>query len=443
MPATEAVQTKAFAERDTPAHYVLECRTCGARFDDDGLQIECSAPHGPSLLTTNYVKTRLGVHPQEPGIFRYRSWLPARKRVLGSGRTVTYRSEPLSRLTGVAEVWVAFHGYWPDRGGNLETGTFKDLEASTTLARLPDDQKIVLVVASAGNTAAAFARACSLNAQPCVIVIPETALPVMRFAGPLSKEVRIIVLANPADYMDAIELSNRLEALPRFRREGGVFNVARRDGLGTLLLNAVEKIGRLPDYYFQAVGSGSGAIAVHETAQRLVADGRYGQKLPRQFLSQNLPFVPMYSRWKARERDWFALDETEARHKISEIFASVLSNRKPPYGLPGGVFDVLQDTNGDMLAIDNAEARAAALLFEELEEVDIEPAGAVAVASLLKAATKGRIDRSAVVLINITGGGRKKHEQRMPPKDIQPDLTIDPSDVRSKALLERVSRMFF
>src|SRR2546430_11266501 len=69
-----------------------ECRTCGARFDDDGLQIECSAPHGPSLLTTNYVKTRLGVHPQEPGIFRYRSWLPARKRVLGDRKSTRLNS---------------------------------------------------------------------------------------------------------------------------------------------------------------------------------------------------------------------------------------------------------------------------------------------------------------------------------------------------------------
>jgi cysteate synthase len=376
MPATDAVQTAAFAERETLAHYVLECRTCGAQFDDDGLQIECPSSHGPSLLTTNYVETRLVADTQESGIFRYRSWLPARKRVLGSERTVTYRSEPLSRLTGVAEVWVAFHGYWPNRGGNLETGTFKDLEAYTTLARLPDNQRIVLVVASAGNTAAAFARACSLNAQRCVIVIPETALPALRFAGPLSKEVRIIVLANPADYTDAIELSNRLATLSQFRREGGVFNVARRDGLGTVLLNAAETIGRLPDYYFQAVGSGSGAIAVHEAAQRLVADGGYGQKLPRQILSQNLPFVPMYSHWKACERNWFALDETKARQKISGMLATVLSNRKPPYGLPGGVFDVLQATNGDMMAIDNAEARAAAHVFEEMEEVDIEPASA-------------------------------------------------------------------
>src|ERR1700733_5313529 len=180
MTGTNVVHVTAVAEGDAPTHYVLECRTCGAQFDDDGLRTDCPNPHERSLLTTNYVNTRLTVDVQETGVFRYRNWLPARKLVRGSGRTVTYRSAALSRLRGVPEVWISFNGYWPDRGGNLETGTFKDLEAYTTLARLPGGQRFVLVVASAGNTAAAFARACSLNAQPCVIVIPETALPAVR-----------------------------------------------------------------------------------------------------------------------------------------------------------------------------------------------------------------------------------------------------------------------
>jgi len=355
---------------------------------------------------------------------------------------VTYKSKALSLLAGVGEVWISFNGYWPDRGGSLETGTFKDLEAYTTLARLPDGRRDVLVVASAGNTAAAFARACSLNAQPCVIVIPETALPAIRFAGALSKNVRIVALANPADYTDAIELSNRVAALPRFRREGGVFNVARRDALGTVLLNAVETMGRMPDYYFQGIGSGSGAIAVQEAAQRLVADGRYGQRLPRQILSQNLPFVPMYSLWKARRQNWLELDDTAARNDISQMFATVLSNRKPPYSIPGGVFDVLRATSGDMMAIHNGEARAAGGLFEELEGIDIEPASAVAVASLLKAAGSGQLDRSSIVLLNITGGGRKKQGQMKRLRNAQPDLTVQPAEARSEAVLDHISRMF-
>jgi hypothetical protein len=61
MTATNAVHVTAIAERDTPTHYVLECRTCGAQFDDDGLRTDCPNLHERSLLTTNYVGTRLTV----------------------------------------------------------------------------------------------------------------------------------------------------------------------------------------------------------------------------------------------------------------------------------------------------------------------------------------------------------------------------------------------
>jgi len=35
-------------------------------------------------------------------------------------------------------------------------------------------------------------------------------------------------------------------------------------------------IGRIPDFYFQAIGSGTGAIAAWEANLRFLADGRFG-----------------------------------------------------------------------------------------------------------------------------------------------------------------------
>ena len=76
--------------------------------------------------------------------------------------------------------------------------------------------------------------------------------------------------------------------------EGGARNIARRDGMGTVMLDAALTIGKMPDHYFQAVGSGTGGISVWEAAIRLRADGRFGQKIPKLQLAQNLPFVPMF-----------------------------------------------------------------------------------------------------------------------------------------------------
>ena len=55
-----------------------------------------------------------------------------------------------------------------------------------------------------------------------------------------------------------------LRGMDGFMAEGGAKNVARRDGMATTMLSATTTIGQIPDYYFQAIGSGTGAIAAWE-----------------------------------------------------------------------------------------------------------------------------------------------------------------------------------
>jgi hypothetical protein len=56
-----------------------------------------------------------------------------------------------------------------------------------------------------------------------------------------------------------------LEPYPRW-----VGNVARRTGLGVVMLAARERLGRLPDYYFQAVGSAAGVLGSTKRVARLL-----------------------------------------------------------------------------------------------------------------------------------------------------------------------------
>ena len=63
----------------------------------------------------------------------------------------------------------------------METGTFKECEAYTVCARLNGDSKGVMVVASAGNTARAFAKVCSENKIPVLICVPEDNLNALWF----------------------------------------------------------------------------------------------------------------------------------------------------------------------------------------------------------------------------------------------------------------------
>ena len=424
-------------------HYRLRCRGCDETFEDDGFVLECSTQHEePTLLVPEYRDKRFEPDMRAEGMFRYRKWLPGTRTLSGAGSSVTYKSERLNRLVGLSNLWVVFNGYWPEKGATLETTTFKELEAWSVLSRVPQQHEGVLVVASAGNTAAAFARTCSLNGIPCLIVIPEAGLSCLRFSDGIDSCVKIVSLTGFTDYCDAITLANRVSQIDGFFPEGGVKNVAKREGLGTPVLNAVETIGEIPRYYFQAIGSGAGGIAAYDAAKRLVEDGRFGDELPRLMLSQNLPFVPIYMSWKSRRRELVETDDDVGKTQIQQISAQVLSNRRPAYSVRGGVFDALTETQGDMLTADNLEAFHAKKLFEETEGIDIDPAGAVAFATLIKAARYEGIEREALVLLNVTGGGRHRQQQDKSLIAARPTLELDEKEIFLDETLERIVGVF-
>ncbi|HXU36604.1 MAG TPA: cysteate synthase [Blastocatellia bacterium] len=426
----------------TARHYRLKCQDCEASLVDNGLILECPNEHSPALLISDYNGAGLTFDSEAEGLYRYRRWLPIVRELKGAGRTVTYRSERLSRITELPHLWIAFNGYWPERGAALETATFKELEAYSVLARLTREQPGILVVASAGNTAAAFASACSKNKIACLIIIPESGLHRLQYPGPLDPRVKIVSLTGFTDYYDAITLAERVSRQDGFIAEGGVKNVGRRDGLATTMLNAVERIERIPEYYFQAVGSGSGAIAVHEAAKRLIRDGRYGRSLPRLMLSQNLPFAPMYFSWKSGRRDLINIGADESKKQIQQIAAQVLSNRKPPYSIRGGVFDALKESQGDMLVADNREALAAKQLFEEAEGIDLDPASGVTFATLLKASRSGQIKHEATVLLHITGGGWRRSQLDRKLIPLRADLQVAENEISSERTLEKITQLF-
>jgi cysteate synthase len=109
-------------------------------------------------------------------------------------RTVVLRGERLGRALGLTDLWIAFNGYWPERGALFET-------------------------------------------LACFIVIPSSALPRMRLREAASPVVRLIVL-NDAEYSDAIAFAEAMSRLSGFYGEGGVRNIGRRDGLATVLYSA-------------------------------------------------------------------------------------------------------------------------------------------------------------------------------------------------------------
>ena len=430
-----------------PTKYHLQDVATGREFEDAGWTLDDPQGVEPSLVRAVYENKQLEVRDAGCGLYRFADWLPVGRMLAGSSAPVTYKSEGLAGRLGLENLHITFSGYWPKVGARMTTCSFKETEAYSVCGRLGPGNGQVLVVASAGNTARAFGKVCSENNIPLLLSVPEDNLGALWFDGPLNDCVKLISPVSGGDYFDAIHLGNLVLKSNRFLAEGGAKNVARRDGMGTTVLSAVTTIGRIPDYYFQAVGSGTGAIAAWEANRRFVADGRYGSNKMKLVVSQNAPFLPMYNAWKADSRALPAYDDDQARRDAEEIDAKVLSNRRPPYGLAGGLYDALKDTGGDVVAVTNEELRRAAALFEECEGIDIHPAAAVAVASLLKAAETGGMDRSATIMLNITGGGERHFKDEVRRRTghdlyyLKPSIVF-PLDPDHDEVVEKAAKLF-
>ena len=424
-----------------PTDYKLMNCADGRILDDAGWTLADPESPVPSLVRAVYESKEYNPRTDLDGFYRYADWLPIKRTLAGSCAPVTYKSEKLAAELGLENLYITVSGYWPEKGARMETCSFKETEAYSVCARLPENNEKVLVVASAGNTARAFAKVCSDNNIPLLLSIPEDNISALWFKKPLNDCVKIIASPKGSDYFDAIALSDIACKSGIFMAEGGAKNVARRDGMGTTLLSAVEVIGRIPDAYFQAIGSGTGTIAAWENNLRLIEDGRYGTHKMKLYPSQNDPFTIMYDSWKIHSRALVPMTPEEARKAAAIIDAKVLSNRKPPYPISGGLFDALEDAGGDIFKATNEELHAWQEKFLELEGIDIHNAAAVAVASLAYAVNAGAIKKEDVIMLNITGAGEERAKSEGEIFYAKPHLVIDPEQPE-EVIIPMVENLF-
>lgn len=395
-----------------------------------------------SLLRTSYKKKRIK-KGNETGLWKYKDWLPVRENIdnLESHGPVTFNSNDLGEKIGLKNLFISFNGFWPERGIKLPTATFKDYEAQVTLRRIleTDSSGDRLIIATEGNTGRAFAYYATKWDYPVLIVIREDMRKRKLWLPGItsSDSVQVLSIEEPFDYSDVILLAEEIQKLEGFFGEGGSANIARRDALGSVLLDATFTIGELPDHYFQALGSGPGAIAAYEASQRLVNDGRFGNKIPKIHGCQNYPFDPMAEAWTENSKKIKSkYQDEEAKDLIEETESEVLSNRSPTYSITGGVYDVLRKTNGEFYSIKNHEVRKFCRLFKETEGVDIMPAAGCAFASIKRALNEGKIDKDDNVLLNITGGGKEQISEKNNLNILKPNWKIDPNVKEKKEILD-------
>lgn len=426
--------------KNKETRYKLLNVATGREFCDSGWSLSDPEYDNPSLVRAVYENRKFKPREDLDGIYRYADWMPIKRTLKHSCAPVTYKSKGLASFLGLENLYITFSGWNPRIGAKMRTGSFKETEAYSVLGRMDKKEKRILVVQSAGNTARAFAQVCSDNRIPIVICVPQDNLHDLWFRKPLRKCVKFVAVPHGCDYYDAISIGEKLATDPAFFLEGGAKNVARRDGMGTTILSCVEKMGRIPDAYFQAVGSGTGAIAAWENACRLAEDGSYGPNNMHVYVAQNSPFSLMYDAWKSGSRTLPEISPEEGRSKSEMIMATVLSNRKPPYSVPGGLYDVLKASNGDFFLATNNDIFYWLLQFRNREGYDLLPAACVAVAALAQAVEKGMVQKDDYIMLNCTGGGTLGAMSRGF-VHIEPHLVLSP-DMPAEDVVKAVKSIF-
>ena len=419
----------------TSSKLALTCVRCGATAVPP--QLHCDYCDG--LLRAQYSLTAFKPSDQ-PNLFAFQDWLPPASSSDIPIGTRVYPSDKLAKRLGLGNLAIAFSGYAPEIGAMNPTGSFKDFEAVPTMLYYREHGIESLILASAGNTARAFAYAAVQLDYPVVIVVPERALERLWIPCEPTDSIRLIVLEGCDDYAIAIQTASLIGRVLGIANEGGARNVARRDGMSTAMLEYAKQRGTLPSHYFQAVGSGTGAIATWEASQRLIAAG-IGRKLPQLHLSQNAPFTPIHDAWSHGLPIEPDVEVRDQLRRIDKIDALVLANRMPPYAIPGGVRDALTSTGGQTYAVTNDEARAASKLFAETEGLPIGPAASVATASLIQAIDREQVDTNDAIMLHITGNNESLIQQDFSLRRITPNWQVRPDGVTAESIRAASNRL--
>jgi threonine synthase len=343
--------------------------------------VEVNYHYGPDLLP--------GPADGE-GIWRYRRLLPLAsgeiRYPLHVGGTPLTRVDAIRAELGLADLRLKDETRGPSLS-NKDRATALVLESG-----LRSGQKVV-TCASTGNVASSLAIGAAAAGMRAVICVP-------RGTSPLKLQLMLAAGADVVEveegYTAAFELS-RLAAreFSWLDRNTGV-NPLTTEAKKTVAFEIWEQLGRtMPDVVVAPIGDGPTIAALAKGFRELVHCGAPGA-VPRLIGVQSASLDPLVRRLHGRP----ALAPGEGS-TIAEGIAV------PEPVSAAVVLREVQASGGTLLSVPDDDILAAARLLLARAGVAAEPAGASALAGLIKALDTGIVERQARVVCLVTGSALK------------------------------------
>jgi threonine synthase len=373
----------------------LECSACGLRYDGLRLQNLCLSCGKPlvaivDLGAASRTLKRETLATREKSLWRYREVLPLPAHVepvsLGEGGTPLLRAE---KFGDDIDLRIKDESINP-------TQSFKARGMSVAVSMAKHLGATKLAVPSAGNAGGALAAYAARAGLEAHIFMPRDT--------PQANIIECRELGAHVTLIDGLITDCGAEIARRKTKEGW-FDMStlkepyRVEGKKTLGYELAEQLNwQLPDVILYPTGGGTGLIGMWKAFDEMEALGWIGGKRPRMFAVQAAGCAPIVRAFEAGKKD--AAEILDAHTMASGL-------RVPKAIGDFLILNILRQSNGDAIAIDDEEMIRVGREVGSSEGLFVAPEAAACFAAFKSLRSAGKIQSGDRLVIFNTGSGIK------------------------------------
>ncbi len=400
--------------------YQLRCCNCGHRtpdftswFGQKQFCPICGGRHVEAIYDTDYSGLKKLFENKPASFWNYFDFLPLRDQAnivsFEEGAIMLDEWDFLRRYASEKYgINCTVYAYRNDRNGG--TNTLKDVAASLTASVLKECGISQYCVASTGNTATANAK-----------YLAKAGIRFTNFApNAINKdtvdEIRSYgqeVIVSEGDYAQAKKEATEFSDRHNIPISIGNIDPLRVESKRTMVFEFIRQLGKMPDVYMQAVGGGTGPIALdkgfREMQEHMQEIGLSASeiKLPRLILAQQDLCDPMVQAWEKAKANGFPSNFENDYPVIPNPPTSVFILSAGNPGMYPVVARIVKKSDGDFLRIKEAELTDFARIVYKEKNIRIGPAATVCFAGFYQALKENKIRDGETVVINIGESGKR------------------------------------
>lgn len=400
--------------------YQLKCCNCGHRtpdftswFGQKQFCPICGERHVEAIYDTDYSGLKKLFEDKPASFWHYFDFLPLRDQAnivsFEEGAIMLEEWDFLRRYASEKYgIDCTVYAYRNDRNGG--TNTLKDVAASMTASVLKECGINRFCVASTGNTATANAKYLAKAGIRFTNFAPST------MNRDTIDEIRSYgqeVIISEGDYAQAKKEATEFSDKHNIPISIGNIDPLRVESKRTMVFEFIRQLGKMPDVYMQAVGGGTGPIALDKGFREMQEHMQEIElsateiKLPRLLLAQQDLCDPMVRAWENAKANGFPPhfenDYPVIPNPPTSVF--ILSAGNP--GMYPLVARIVKKSDGDFIRIKESELIDFARIVCKEKNIYIGPAATVCFAGFYQALKDNKIRNGEMVVINIGESGKR------------------------------------